>query len=85
MYELPNFMRNTDKKLRPGYYAIVDWVANNPMSVNMRYPVLTAINVPPELMEQIKKGDFKLPVGVSTVQRAYLKIEETVDFQNEED
>lgn len=82
MYELPNLMSNADKKLLPGHYAIVDWVANNPMSAYMRYPVLVGVNIPPEIMEQIKKGEIKLPEGAGTIQRAFLKIEEVVDFQN---
>ena len=84
MFEATDLIKNNDKNLTPGFYAIVDWVANNPMNAGMRYPVLVAFNIPPEIMEQIKKGDLKLPEGSGTAQRAYLKIEEVINFQDME-
>lgn len=82
MYELPNLMSNADKKLSPGNYGIVDWVANNPMSAHMRYPVLVGVNIPPEIIEQIKKGAINVPESAGAIQRAFFKIEEVVDLQN---
>lgn len=73
---------NLSKDISKDYYAIIDLVANNPMSASMKYPVLVAVNIPPEVMEEIKKGNINIPTCVGTAKRAYLKVEEIIDFQN---
>jgi len=75
MFEMPQLVQMSDKVVKDGNFAIVDWVGNNPMNAAARIPVVVAFNLSAEDLEKVDKGEIKLPrSALGTNQRVVLQI-----------